>query len=142
MTDLLSWNVTVIGAVLCLLYCWFLAVLGRSQKVRFGKIVTVLGIVGTLVLAGMAFVGPLHNPEFEGRGTMSAAGVIVDPDPNVIKGTLDNVRRLDLVNRAVIKLGPKPSKEHLPWKYPDGRLAWVAKDEYIRLRTEQRKGEK
>lgn len=141
MTDLFSWNVTIIGALLCLLYCWFLAVLGRSQKVRFGKVVPVLGIVGTFVLAGMAYVGPLHNPKSEGVHPMNDT-VVVGEDPEIVEARRANRKHLSLVRRTRTKLGPRPSGDHVAWEYPDGKLAWVTKDEYLELRREQRKGEK
>lgn len=132
---------TVAGCVLCIIFCWFLGILDRWEGIRFGKIGFIVGCVGVLVLTGLAVSNPLHIPEFEGVIIVNDAEV-VDADSDVVKGTLANVKRLDLVTRTRNKLGGMPSKEHLPWEYPDGRLAWVTKDEYIKLRTEQRKGEK
>jgi len=125
LTDLFSWNVTIAGALLCLLYSWFLAVLGRSQKVRFGKVVTALGLVGAFVLAGMAYVGPLRNPKPEGVILMQTTKI--NPD-------LANLKRRSLAVRTVQKLGPRPDRDHVPWEFADGRLAWVTKSEYLRLK--------
>lgn len=135
MTDLFSWNVTIAGALLCLLYSWFLTILGRSQKVRFGKVVTALGIVGTFVLAGMAYVGPLHNPKskFEGVHSMSE---------DISEGRLANLKRRSLAIRTITKLGPRPDRDHVPWEFPDRRLAWITKSEYRKLRKEEKEGEK
>lgn len=137
---LLEWNMTVAGCVLCIIFCWFLGILERWEGIQFGRIRFIVGCVGVIVLTGLAVSNPLHIPEFEGVHPMN--NFEIETSLHVVEAGLANAKRLDLVTRTRNKLGGMPSKEHLPWEYPDGRLAWVTKDEYIKLRTEQRKGEK
>lgn len=124
MTDLFSWNVTIVGALICLFYSWFLGALGRSQNVRFGKVGPILGIVGALVLAGMAFTGPLYNSKVNKAISMSE---------DVKEGRLANLKRRSLAIRTIQKAGPRPDRDHLPFEFPDGSLGWVTTSEYKKL---------
>ena len=130
-----EWNVTIAGCVLCLVFSWFLGVVSRSQGVRFGMIGPIVGIVGTFVLAGLAVSGPLHNPspEFE-RGVVLMHTHTIKTDLHTVEGDLANLIRRSLVVRTMREAGRRPSRNHLPWEYSHGKLEWVTKEEYKKLR--------
>ena len=134
-----EWIATIVGAIMCLVYSWFLIVMDRSHGLPFKKVSLLVGLAGMLVLAGMAIVGPPHISELEGVNLMSDP-VIVETDPNAIEATLANKKRRSLAIRMMDKIGRRPSKNHLPWEYPDGKLAWVTKSEYEKLRKEEKEG--
>lgn len=128
-----EWNAVVAGSVLCLIFSWFLGVVGRSQDVQFGKIGPIVGIVGTLILTGLAVVGPPHVTKFEGVSLMRKP-VVVKTDLHTVEGSLSNLKRRSLVIRTMRKIGPRPDKDHLPYEYSDGKLSWVTKSEYVKLK--------
>lgn len=132
MTDSVEWDLTIIGALLCLVYSWFIAAVGRSQGIRFGKIGPAVGISGALILAGMAVVGPPHVSKFERVIPMNDHTIEIDPHIN--EANLINLKRRSLAIRTTREAGPKPSKDHTAWEYPNGRLAWVTKLEYQKLK--------
>lgn len=118
-----EWIVTVVGAVLCVVYSWFLGIMGRSQEMPIGKISLPIGIVGILILASMAIVGPVQNVEPKGMYLMDNKHL----DPA-------NVKSRSLMVRTIRKAGRRPDRNHLPYECSDGRLAWVTKEEYRKLK--------
>ena len=65
-----GWTVTIMGAVLCLLYGWFLGRLKDSIGGYIEKVGFVIAAVGALTLTAMAFVGPSHHNITIGRNSM------------------------------------------------------------------------
>lgn len=124
-----EWNAVVAGSVLCLVFSWFLGVVGRSQEVQFGKIGPIVGIVGVLILAGLAVAGPSHSVE----SYDSKIKGIISMHNTQINADLANLKRRSLMIRAIHELG-KPDKDHVPYEYPDGRLAWIHRKEYRKLK--------
>ncbi len=129
-----EWIATIVGALLCLVYSWFLSVVGQSQRVRFGKVSPAIGIVGALILAGMAVVGPSHIPKHEGVVLMSR--YTDEGYPIFPKGAFRHAKLLSVVSRTIQEVGQRPSKDHLAYEHPTGKLEWVTKDQYKKLKTE------
>lgn len=137
MISVFGWNVTIVGALVCLAYCWFLSSLGRSQRVRFGKIGPVLGIIGALVLAGMAVAKSINVSKIEGVMVPMVTTNIVETDPDVIKAKQANNEALGLTLRTIRVAGPRPSRDHFPYRDSDRNFKWGSKDDY---RTYKRGG--
>ena len=140
---LLEWNMTVAGCVLCIIFCWFLGILKRWEGVQFGKIGFIVGCVGVLVLTGLAISNPLHNLEHEGSVIVNGKKIEaeVETNPLIIQAGLDNLKRKSLAVRTSSEVGRRPSKAHTAWEFPDGRLTWVTKSEYRKLKEEEKEGE-
>jgi len=129
-----EWNAVVAGSVLCLIFSWFLGVVGRSQGVQFGVIGPIVGVVGALVLTGLAIAGPLHNVE----SYDSKIKEIISMHTTQINADLANLKHRSLMVRAIQKLGPRPDRNHLPFEHPDGVLVWVTKEKYRKLKKEKK----
>lgn len=130
-----EWIATVVGALLCLVISWFLAVVSRSQGVRFGKAGPAIGITGALVLAGMAVVGPLRVSE--SKEVVSMESYTNEGYPIFSKGSLRHRQILSVFARTIQEVGSRPSENHFPFEHPDGKLEWVTKEKYTELKTKQ-----
>lgn len=124
-----EWIATILGALLCLTISWFLSAVSHSQGVRLGKVGPAIGIAGALVLAGMAVVGPLHDSKSEGFHIMSNY---------ITEGRLENLKRRSLMVRTIREAGRRPDRDHLPFKHSDGKLVWVTKEEFRKLKKEEK----
>ena len=126
-----EWNITVAGAVLCLIFSWFLGIVSRSQGIQFGKTGLVVGIVGVMVLVGMAAVSPLRASK---KRTVSMPTLYtLDGYPRAQVGVANYARILSVTARAMQEVGPRPSKNHLAFEFPNGDLKWVTKLRYVEL---------
>lgn len=141
MIDSFGWNLTVVGALLCLAYGWFLIALGRSQRVRFGKTGLIVGVIGALVLAGMAVVKPLHDVSKPKAKRVISMTVASKGYPTASQGVVRFEKLLSVATRTTQKVGRRPSKNHVAYESPSGKLEWVTREEYrelLRKKREQR----
>lgn len=132
-----EWNVTIVGAVLCVIFSWFLGIVSRSQEVQFGKTGLIVGIVGVFILAGMAVTGPLHVPVPDSKKEYIMSSHKIETNPEMIQAIAANFKIRALVIRTKQALGKRPDRDHIPYEHSDGTLEWVTKSE----RRELRRGE-
>lgn len=125
-TMLSEWNVTIAGAVLCIVFSWFLGVVSRSQGVQFGKIGPIVGIVGVFILAGMGVTGPPQHASLVRDNSVQS----------VPKDTIEKLRLVYEKTRE--KRGPRPGKNYIAYEDPTGKLAWVTMSEYRTLHLQKK----
>jgi len=135
-----EWTITVVGAVLCVLYGWCLNSVARNQTIWIVKIGPLISVVGTVILAGMAMSG--HGDVAEHIGTVPEYSIVVAPERVVVEEVPENRIRWDSIlstSRASHEIEFRPSKSHIAHKDVDGELSWVTWEGYRVLASEKRK---
>lgn len=125
-----SWIATVMVAVVCLAYSWLLGIAARRHEIHLGMIGPTVGVVGTLILAAMAVVGP--SSKFEKKRVVMPV-LISEGYSRASAGETRRMQLLSIVSRATDKLGTRPSDDHVAYEHPNGRLEWVTKEKYAKL---------
>lgn len=118
--------ITVVGAVVCLLYGWLIGVAARAGGISSGIHGPVIGIIGTVVLAGLALTG---NADVQ-RQTEVDSEYTAEGYPKVSKGAVYYEQLLSIAARTTEQYGLRPSTNHVAYEYSNGDLAWVTKEEY------------
>ncbi len=141
--DSLSWNLSVAGAALCILYGWFLNHVSQSQGVWTGKTGPLVVLVGTVVLTSMAITGPRHVlrtkliEEDKMLATSTNEGYTLQGYP---RAGARFAKALSVISRTTKEVGHRPSKQHVAYENPhDGDLSWITASEYARLLREDMK---
>lgn len=132
----LEWNLVVCGTVICLYYSCLLGNMGRTQEVRLLTVTGLgAGVVGVIVLTGMALVRPSHNQVLERNDVMSIHhshnGFTDEGYPKSDRFE----KLLSIVQRTNKELGQRPTKDHVAHEDKTGKLSWVTKQEYKKLIT-------
>lgn len=128
---LLDWNQTVAGAVLCLLYGWFLTFFAQYQGIRVSKMGLLCCMSGLIVLAGMAVVSPTRISKPEGMPPMHIR--TLEGFPRASQSEIRFKKLLSIAARTTEKVGRKPSKDHRAYESSSGKLSWVTKEERAKL---------
>ncbi len=137
-----DWTITVVGAVLCILYGWCLHSSARNQTIWIVKIGPLIVIIGTVTLAGMAMSG--HADVAEDVGTVPEYSIVVAPERLVAEAVSeDMIRSRDVFSSSLQltnEVGARPSTDHVVYANAYGELSWITKDEYKVILRKGRKG--
>jgi len=134
----LEWNLVVCGTVICLYYSCLLGNMGRTQRVLPLTITGLgVGVVGVVILTGMALVGPSHNQVSERDDVMGAHSLHRGFTDEGYPKSDRFEKLLSIVQRTNKELGKRPTKDHVAHEDKTGKLSWVTKQEYKKLITEK-----
>lgn len=121
-----EWTITVVGAVLCLLYGWCLNAIACFYRVRFSKVGSLVGMVGMVVLVGMAMVGPKNVADTKHSIAAELSITVSNANPSA-----KELR--SIASQTMKRVGKRPSDNHIAYQDENGNLMWVTKSDYANL---------
>ena len=126
-----AWHVTIVGAVVCLLYGWCLSFLTRSDGDKIDTAGPLIAAAGAVVLTAMAVVNPARVVPTDSKASPSVAS----QQPN---GNIKRVTTRKFAHLEQLTLGQVASEVGV---HPDTIVRWITANKVAVPKRKNMQGE-